>query len=90
MVETRPALVAIRVAAKWVARWWFDPPRRGRLDPQSPRPNCSSSREAMLFAHFGLSGPAMLDVSRAVARHDGPDALELGWTSFLRPNVRTR
>jgi len=29
-------------------------------------------REALLFAHFGLTGPAILDVSRSVARHDGP------------------
>ena len=28
-------------------------------------------REAVLFAHFGLTGPAILDVSRAVARHEG-------------------
>ncbi len=31
----------------------------------------------MLFAHFGLTGPAILDVSRAVARHDGPGQLDL-------------
>ena len=31
----------------------------------------------MLFAHFGLTGPAILDVSRAVARHDGPEKLDL-------------
>ncbi len=30
----------------------------------------------MLFAHFGLTGPAILDVSRAVARQDG-EALTL-------------
>ncbi len=29
-------------------------------------------REALLFAHFGLTGPAILDVSRAVARFEGP------------------
>ena len=30
-----------------------------------------------MFAHFGLTGPAILDVSRAVARHDGADRLDL-------------
>ena len=34
-------------------------------------------REAVLFAHFGLSGPAILDVSRAVARSDDPERLFL-------------
>ena len=34
-------------------------------------------REALLFAHFGLSGPAILDVSRAVARSDDPERLTL-------------
>ena len=28
-------------------------------------------REAVLFAHFGLTGPAILDVSRAASRFDG-------------------
>jgi predicted Rossmann fold flavoprotein len=30
-----------------------------------------------LFAHFGLSGPVVLDVSRAVSGHARPEALEL-------------
>ncbi len=34
-------------------------------------------REAVLFAHFGLSGPAILDISRAVARSDEPERLTL-------------
>jgi len=31
----------------------------------------------MLFAHFGLTGPAPLDVSRAVSRHPQPRSLSL-------------
>ena len=42
----------------------------------------------MLFAHFGLTGPAILDVSRAVARHDGPDRLDLALD--LIPDVAAR
>jgi predicted Rossmann fold flavoprotein len=48
-------------------------------------PALSQRREAVLFTHFGLSGPAILDVSRAVARHDGPEPLELRLD--LRPGV---
>ena len=34
-------------------------------------------REAVLFTHHGLSGPAILDVSRAVARHPDSGSLTL-------------
>src|SRR5262249_8907399 len=44
-------------------------------------------REALLFAHFGLSGPAILDISRAVARHDGPEPLDL--VLDFAPDVRS-
>ena len=55
-----------------------DRPRRRRpsvVDPAGRR--LLERREALLFAHFGLTGPAILDVSRAVARHDGPERLDL-------------
>lgn len=78
IVETRPALVPIRVEPDWVASL------RGLSLPDvtvSVRlPSgqlLQERREALLFAHFGLSGPAILDVSRAVARHDGPEHLLL-------------
>ena len=39
---------------------------------------CSNSvARRSCFAHFGLSGPAILDVSRAVARSGASDGLEL-------------
>ena len=75
IVSPRPALVPLRVAADWV------PGLKGltvadvRASIAGPTP--LERREAMLFAHFGLTGPAILDVSRAVARHDGPDPLDL-------------
>src|SRR5262249_54498446 len=34
-------------------------------------------RGSLLFAHFGLSGPAPLDVSRAVSGHPAPTTLTL-------------
>ena len=78
VIETRPALVPIRVEPEWVASL------RGLSLPDviasvqtATGQTLQQRREAILFAHFGLSGPAILDVSRAVARHDGPDALEL-------------
>ncbi len=68
----------LRVAADWVAGL------RGLTVPDvvaavhdGSGPALIERREALLFAHFGLTGPAILDVSRAVARHDGPGPLTL-------------
>ena len=90
IVETRPALVPIRVEADWVAiAERTEPSRRRRVGPSaSGRTACRQRREAILFAHFGLSGPAILDVSRAVARHDGPSRSYSGWTSSPRSRAR--
>jgi predicted Rossmann fold flavoprotein len=78
IVEPRPALVPLRVAAEWVADL------RGLTMPDvaasihaADGTTVQERREAMLFAHFGLSGPAILDVSRAVARSDDPARLTL-------------
>jgi hypothetical protein len=44
----------------------------------SARPKClAQQRGALLFAHFGLTGPAVLDVSRAVSGHAEPRSLTL-------------
>src|SRR5271157_4612864 len=77
-IETRPALVPIRVEAEWVAslRGLSLPDVAASVQTATGQ-TLQQRREAILFAHFGLSGPAILDVSRAVARHDGPEALEL-------------
>jgi predicted Rossmann fold flavoprotein len=78
VIETRPALVPIRVESEWVASL------RGLSLPDvvatvqtTTGQFLQQRRDAILFAHFGLSGPAILDISRAVARHEEPDALEL-------------
>ena len=78
IVEPRPALVPLNVEPAWVANL------RGIAIQDATAAIVDDSnacllerREAVLFAHFGLSGPAILDVSRAVARHDGNDQLRL-------------
>ncbi len=87
IVEPRPALVPLRVDAAWV------PELRGLTVTDlvasirsNGGPPLLERREAMLFAHFGLTGPAILDVSRAVARHDGADKLDLALD--LAPDTR--
>jgi predicted Rossmann fold flavoprotein len=77
IVTPRPALVPVKVAAWWVAGL------RGVTLPDvvlrvlEARECLASRRGSLLFAHFGLSGPVALDVSRAISRHPRPETLEL-------------
>ena len=78
VIAPRPALVPIRVDAGWV------PGLKGLTVPDVDAAvfdptgrNLLQRREALLFAHFGLTGPAILDVSRAVARYDGEGRTDL-------------
>jgi predicted Rossmann fold flavoprotein len=78
IVEPRPALVPLKVKADWV------PGLKGLSLPDvvasvySARNELlAQRREAILFAHFGLSGPAILDVSRAAALHGDLESLDL-------------
>lgn len=73
----RPALVPITVAAPWVSEL------RGVTLPDvavamgEPGTRWCRRRGSLLFAHFGLSGPVALDVSRIVSRHAHPETLSL-------------
>ena len=78
IVETRPALVPLRVEPEWVLSLKGLSLPDVVVSVHGPTgPALAKRREAILFTHFGLSGPAILDVSRAVARHEGPERLEL-------------
>jgi predicted Rossmann fold flavoprotein len=77
IVPPRPALVPITVAAPWVAglRGVTLPDVAVRvLDGDRA---LATRRGSLLFAHFGLSGPVVLDVSRAVSGHPRPETLVL-------------
>ena len=81
IVPTRPSLVPLTVQPAWVGEL------RGitldvNLKVLGPTANgglnvLTSRRGSMLFAHFGLTGPAPLDVSRAVSGHPAPSSLIL-------------
>jgi predicted Rossmann fold flavoprotein len=78
ITEPRPALVPLRVEADWVAglKGVSLPDAVAAVHAADSR-MLQQRREAVLFAHFGLSGPAILDVSRAVARAGDADRLVL-------------
>ena len=86
IVRTRPSLVPVTVQASWpkeltgitlpdIAVKVFDGPKA-----------VAARRGSLLFAHFGLSGPVAMDVSRAISGHAQPAQLALE-IDFL-PNVR--
>jgi predicted Rossmann fold flavoprotein len=78
IVPTRPALVPLTVQPAWVGelRGITIPDVNLKVIEGEGKP-LARRRGSMLFAHFGLSGPAPLDVSRAVSGHPEPAALVL-------------
>src|SRR5262249_53013505 len=77
VVTPRPALVPLTVDAAWVAelRGVTLPDVAVRvLDGEAAR---AGRRGSLLFAHFGLSGPAVLGGGRAASGHGRPADLRL-------------
>src|SRR5262245_1963313 len=77
IVPPRPALVPLTVSVPWVAEL------RGVTVPDvavrvlDGGEGLARRRGSLLFAHFGLSGPVVLDVSREVSGHPRPDTLQV-------------
>lgn len=77
IVPPRPALVPITTNEKWIAEL------RGITIPdvhvllREGKKKLDQRRGSMLFAHFGLSGPVILDISRHVSGHSNPERLAL-------------
>jgi predicted Rossmann fold flavoprotein len=75
IVPPRPALVPLTTNAAWVLDL------KGMTLPDVTltildwNKKLASRRSALLFAHFGLTGPAALDVSRVVSGHSQPATL---------------
>ncbi len=75
IVPPRPALVPLTTSVPWVAEL------RGVTLPDvavrvvEGDGILAQRRGSLLFAHFGLSGPVILDVSRVVSAHARPETL---------------
>ncbi len=78
IVPTSPALVPLTVQATWIGelRGITIPDVNLKVFPPEGKA-LTARRGSMLFAHFGLTGPAPLDVSRAVSGHAKPSSLLL-------------
>ncbi|MBW3598499.1 MAG: NAD(P)/FAD-dependent oxidoreductase [Planctomycetes bacterium] len=84
IIPPRPALAPLTSSAAWVheLRGVTIPDVLVRLhersgDGESPPKPLTQRRGSFLFTHFGLSGPAPMDVSRAVTGHRCPSSLIL-------------
>lgn len=81
IITPRPALAPITVDVAWIADL------RGITIPDvslrvlDGTAVLATRRGSFLFAHFGLSGPVILDVSRHVSGHPSPQSLvlEIDW-----------
>jgi predicted Rossmann fold flavoprotein len=77
IVPPRPALAPLTTSVPWVAEL------RGITLPNvtvrvlEGTTSLANRRGSLLFAHFGLSGPVALDVSRVVSGHPRPATLTL-------------
>lgn len=77
ITPTYPALVPLRVEAAWVRALMGVTLPRVTLKVRDQEQTLANRSGSMLFAHFGLTGPAPLDVSRAVSSHAEPRRLTL-------------
>jgi predicted Rossmann fold flavoprotein len=77
IVPTRPALVPISVQVPWVTELrGITLPDAGVRILEGDKV-LGAKRGSLLFAHFGVSGPVVLDLSRIVSGHPVPTSLSL-------------
>lgn len=79
IIAPRPALVPLTSSAKWVHELsgvTLPDVQVGVREPGNRKP-LSQGRGSLLFTHFGVSGPVILNVSREVSGHLQPASLEL-------------
>ncbi|MGC4005581.1 MAG: NAD(P)/FAD-dependent oxidoreductase [Pirellulales bacterium] len=75
IVPTRPALVPLTSMEPWVRELSGLTLPDVELAIRAGDATLAARRSSLLFAHFGLTGPAALDVSRAVTGHAKPSSL---------------
>ncbi|HEV8062218.1 MAG TPA: NAD(P)/FAD-dependent oxidoreductase, partial [Gemmataceae bacterium] len=73
----RPALVPIRIVENWLADLRGITLSDVQVTLAEAAKKLAQRRGALLFAHFGLTGPVILDLSRHVSGHLTPTHLRL-------------
>lgn len=71
--------VDVRVVAEAPGTQYSEPGTKYSVQSTvvAPAAPLASARGSFLFTHFGLSGPVVLDVSRAITGHPDPKSLQL-------------
>jgi predicted Rossmann fold flavoprotein len=93
LIPPRPALVPVTISTSWVqelAGVTIPDTVLRVIAPTSDgtKPQVLDTRRgSLLFAHFGLTGPVALDISRVISGHERPQSLRME-CDFL-PNVTT-
>lgn len=77
IVPPRPALVPLTTNVPWVADLRGITLPDVNVEILEQQTKLAGRRGSLLFAHFGLSGPVVLDVSRVVSGHPRPATLTL-------------
>lgn len=87
LIPPRPALVPLTTSALWVqalkgvtvpdAQLRVLEPLTSDAPPGEKPRVLDTRRGSLLFAHFGLTGPVALDISRVVSGHPQPNSLRL-------------
>jgi predicted Rossmann fold flavoprotein len=77
ILPPRPALTPITTNEKWVADLRGVTLPDVQLRVQHDGQTLMARRGSLLFAHFGLTGPVALDVSRVISGHPEPWSLDL-------------
>ena len=77
IVSPRPALVPIRIGESWLTGLRGITLTDVQVALTEAEKNLATRRGSLLFAHFGLTGPVILDLSRHVSGHREPAALRL-------------
>ena len=81
IAKLRPALTPVVTNIGWVASLSGvtigDVALRVMTSSEDKQVCLAAARDSFLFTHFGLSGPAVLDVSRAITGHPQPQSLKL-------------
>jgi predicted Rossmann fold flavoprotein len=80
IVPLRPALAPVAVTPAVLPQWRGVALRSGRLSAYAEGTRIAARTGDLLFTHEGLSGPAVLEISRTVAEQERPVRLE--WDFF--------
>lgn len=77
IIPPRPALAPLTTSAPWVPTLRGVTVADAAVRIMEGGRLLASRRGSLLFAHFGLSGPVVLDVSRVVSGHERPGELHV-------------